>query len=114
MIRANSWPANASTCCLTTARSKRSAVNSFLSLIEQAVLGENGVRQRDLFVNHLFARSIDAYERVLRQLHATPSWPEASKIIAEDVFRTFKINIYSDPAILFTDTVEAGYLKRKT
>ncbi len=85
-----------------------------IALIERAVLGEAGAGQRDLFVNHLFARSIDAYERVLRQLHATPSWPEASKIIAEDVFRVFKINIYSDPAILFTDTVEAGYLRRET
>ena len=84
-----------------------------LDLIEQAVLGEEGAGQRDVFVTHLFARSIDAYERVLRQLHATTNWPEASKIIADNVFRPFKVDIYSDPAILFTDTVEAGYLKRE-
>ncbi len=84
-----------------------------LALIEQAVLGDEGAGQRDLFVTHLFARSLEAYERVLRQLHATSSWPEASKIIADNVFRAFKIDIYSDPAILFTDTVEAGYLKRE-
>ena len=82
-------------------------------LIERAVLGENGAANRDLFVNALFARSIDAYERVLRQLHATPGWTEASRIIANDVFRTFQVDIYSDAAISFTDSVEARYLKRE-
>ena len=84
-----------------------------LARLEEAVLGEAGTGLRAMFVNHLFARSLDTYEQVLRRLHATASWSDASKIIAEDVFRTFKVNIYSDPAILFTDTVEAGYLKRE-
>ena len=85
-----------------------------LDTIEYAVLGEIGVDKRDLFVHSLFDRSIEAYERVLRQLYASTNWSEASKIIADDVFRAFQINIYSDPAILFTDAVEARYLERKT
>ena len=78
--------------------------------VEQAVLGEAGARNRDVFVNTLFAHSIDDYERVLRYLHTAPTWAEASQIIAEEVFRRHQVNIYSDPAILFTDTAEARFL----
>ncbi len=78
--------------------------------VEQAVLGEAGARNRDVFVNTLFAHSIDDYERVLRYLHTAPTWAEASQIIAEEVFRRHQVNIYSDSAILFTDTAEARFL----
>ena len=82
-----------------------------LTDIEQAVLGRAGARNREVFVNNLFAQSIDDYERVLRHLHTAPTWAEASQIIAEEVFRRNQVNIYSDPAILFTDTVEARFLE---
>ena len=81
-----------------------------LAAVEKAVLGEAGARNRDIFVNNLFAHSIDDYERVLRYLHTAPTWAEASQIIAEEVFRRHHVNIYSDPAILFTDTAEARFL----
>lgn len=91
----------------------RSAPANLVTL-EQTVLGEVGADKRDLFVNSLFNRSIEAYERVLRQLYATPNWSEATRIITDDVFRAFEVDIWSDPAIMFTDTVEARYLERKT
>jgi hypothetical protein len=81
-----------------------------LAAVEQAVLGEAGARNRDVFVNNLFAHSLDDYERVLRYLYTAPTWAEASQIIAEEVFRRHQINIYSDSAILFTDTAEARFL----
>ena len=82
-----------------------------LAAVERAVLGAGGARNRDVFVNNLFAHSIDDYERVLRHLRNASTWAEASQIIAEEVFRRHQVNIYSDPAILFTDTVEAGFLE---
>lgn len=81
-----------------------------LAAVEQAVLGDAGARNRDVFVNNLFAHSLDDYERVLRYLHTAPTWAEASQIIAEEVFRRHQINIYSDSAILFTDTAEARFV----
>ncbi len=81
-----------------------------LAVVEDAVLGEAGALNRDVFVNNLFAHSIDHYERVLRYLHVAPTWAEASQIIAEEVFRRHQVNIYSDAAILFTDTAEARFL----
>ena len=80
-----------------------------LEALERAVLGETGVRNRDLFLRHLFAGAVDDYERVLRRLQAAPDWSTASKIIAEDVFRRQQVNIYSDPAVAFTDAVEAKF-----
>ncbi len=81
-----------------------------LAVVEDAVLGEVGALNRDVFVNHLFAHSIDHYERVLHYLHVASTWAEASQIIAEEVFRRHQVNIYSDAAILFTDTAEARFL----
>ena len=81
-----------------------------LAVVEDAVLGEAGALNRDVFVNNLFAHSIDHYEQVLRYLHVAPTWAEASQIIAEEVFRRHQVNIYSDAAILFTDTAEARFL----
>ncbi len=80
-----------------------------LAGVEQAVLGDTGARNRDLFVKHLFEGAAADYERVLRRIETAPSWAEASQIIAEEVFRKNQVNIYSDPAVLFTDAVEARY-----
>ncbi len=80
-----------------------------LTTLERTVLGEAGARHRDLFVRHLFGGDGDAYERVLRRLDAAPNWAEASRIIAEDVFKKNQVDIYSDLAVRFTDAAEARY-----
>lgn len=85
-----------------------------LTQIERAVLGEAGARYRELFIKSLFERSVDTYERVLRRLHDADSWRDASRVIARDVFRAFDINIYSEPAVLFTDAVQARYERRRS
>lgn len=87
-------------------------VSRDLAALEQAVLGDSGALNRDVFVNNLFTQSIEAYQRVLQNLYGVASWAEASKIIAEEVFRKHQVDIYSDPAVLFTDAVEARYAKR--
>lgn len=85
-----------------------------LARIERAVLGEAGSRYRELFIESLFARSVDTYERVLRRLQDADSWRNASSVITQDVFRAFDINIYSEPAVLFTDAVQARYERRRS
>lgn len=80
-----------------------------LTVLERTVLGPSGPRNRDLFVEELFGNSTEAYVAVLQRLLGAPTWAEASHIIAADVFRTYGVNIYSDPAVLFTDAVELRY-----
>ena len=85
-----------------------------LDALEQAVLGEAGAAHRDLFINTLFAQSVEAYRQVLLQLQGTSGWNEASTIIAERVFRPFQVDIYSDAALRFTDAVESQHAARQT
>lgn len=80
-----------------------------LDVLERSVLGPSGPRNRDLFLDELFDGDKDDYARTLHRLLGAPSWSEASQIIAEDVFRKHQVNIYSDPAVLFTDAVELRY-----
>lgn len=80
-----------------------------LADIEYAVLGERGGRNRGLFVECLFQGREDAYEAVLQRLHGARDWSEASQTIASDVFMKYQVNIYSPPAVAFTEAVEARY-----
>ncbi len=80
-----------------------------LADIEYAVLGKRGARNRGLFVECLFQGQEDAYEAVLQRLHGARDWSEASQTIANEVFMKYQVNIYSPPAVTFTEAVEARY-----
>lgn len=88
--------------------SDRSSPNG-LSELERSVLGERGRRNRDLFLKHLFSDSEEAYEATLRKLNVAENWSEASQIIAREVFLKHQVNIYSEPAVAFTDAAEAQF-----
>ncbi len=80
-----------------------------LDTLEMAVLGAVSLSQRAHFVRHLFGGDAGKYAAVLRTLEAAASWTEASQIIARDVFRPSRVNIYSEHAVAFTDAVEARF-----
>ena len=77
--------------------------------LERRLLGEKAAKHRDFFVEALFQGSAEMYHTVLQRLDDVDSWAEASQIIASDVFRAHSVNIYSDPAVLFTDLIEARF-----
>ena len=77
--------------------------------LEQSVLGSYGANSRDMFVEHLFGGSSEAYESMLANLKALNSWEEASGVIAEEVFKKHQVNIYSPAAIMFTESIEEQY-----
>ena len=80
-----------------------------LDALESDALGNLDAGQRRLFVDQLFEGSTTHYATVLSALGDANSWREASQIIAQDVFRRNKINIYSDAAVNFTNAVERRY-----
>ena len=80
-----------------------------LDTLEMAVLGATSLAQRAHFVRHLFGGDAGKYVAVLRTLEAASSWTEASQIIARDVFRPSRVNIYGEHAVAFTDAVEARF-----
>ena len=79
-----------------------------LDALEASVLGGPDTDRRAWYVHELFSDDEAAYRATLARLDGARTWTEATSIIAEDVFRAHKVNIYSDPAVTFTDAVEAG------
>ena len=80
-----------------------------LEQLEQSVLGERRPPQRSMYVRQLFNGSAAEYQRVLRRLEGCDDWSRASQIIAQDIFRKHKVNIYSDAAVRFTNAVESRF-----
>ncbi|MEM8599909.1 MAG: hypothetical protein AAGF99_08310 [Bacteroidota bacterium] len=79
-----------------------------IAALEKRLLGP-AAEQRSWFVAQLTEGDEDAYDATLRALDAAQSWTEASQIIARDIFRRYRVNIYSAPAIAFTDAVETHF-----
>ena len=80
-----------------------------LSRLEATVLGDVHPERRAWYVENLFRGDDGDYGRVLGKLAEAASWPEATQIIGRDVFRRHRINIYSEPAIAFTDAAETRF-----
>lgn len=80
-----------------------------LDALEQRILGPMPPAQRKRFIKHLFRGDAGKYVTVLHALDAADSWTDASRIIARDVFRPARINIYGEHAVAFTDAVEARF-----
>ena len=72
------------------------------------VLGASTNRKAD-FVRKLFNSDEQAFDQVIRALAVAPDWSTASEIIAQRVFRPFKVDIYSPIAVEFTNAVESRY-----
>lgn len=87
-------------------RSTSTRANSGLEAVEQAALGVSNPPHRAVYVRQLFGGDETNYRQVLRRLADADSWGEASQIIASDIFRAHKVNIYSDAAVHFTNAVE--------
>lgn len=83
--------------------------NSDLEALERNVLGVSNPPHRAVYVRQLFGGDETAYEEVLERLKYADSWGKASQIIASDIFRAYKVNIYSDAAVHFTNAVESRF-----
>ncbi len=86
-----------------------SASPTELEALEQEILGTSNPPHRAVYVRQLFNGDQTAYRQVLQHLRTADSWGEASQIIASDIFRTYKVNIYSDAAVHFTNAVESRF-----
>lgn len=77
--------------------------------LEKNVLGESNPPHRAVYLRQLFSNDQTAYRQVLQRLRKANTWGEASQVIARDVFRKYKVNIYSDAAVHFTNAVESRF-----
>ena len=81
-------------------------LDASLDALELAVFGASDTDRRAWYIEELFSGNATNYRDTLLQLDAARTWTEATDIIARDVFRKHSVNIYSDPAVTFTDAVE--------
>lgn len=79
--------------------------------LEFAVLGP-AAWQRDTFIDRLFNGSSEGYFEALERLRTASDWRAAGDIIAVDIFRANRVNIYDEAAIDFTNAVEEQFKKR--
>jgi hypothetical protein len=92
----------------TTSSSARGGATD-LDALEQQALGGGKPPHRAVYIRQLFGGDQSAYQHVLQRLADADSWSEASQIIASDIFRKHKVNIYSDAAVHFTNAVESRF-----
>lgn len=70
--------------------------------------------ERSYYVQELFGGSEQAYEESLREIARQNDWKSASKQIEKNIFRRNMIDIYSEPAVDFTDRLQTYFLDKKT
>ena len=77
--------------------------------VERFVLGDVDRNRREDYIATLFGARSAAYREMVYVLADLETWPEATAIIADEVFRRNRVNIYSEVAIDFTNAVEKRY-----
>ena len=69
--------------------------------------------ERSYYVEQLFGGSDEAYEEALRNVAKKDGWKSASKEIQNNIFKRNMIDIYSEPAVDFTDRLQSYFLDKK-
>lgn len=78
---------------------------------EETILGD-AIRYRGRFIEELFESDPVAFESAIDRLSGVQSWEEASQILTQEVFRKYRIDIYGETAILFTNAIEKQVKQR--
>ncbi|MEX0778862.1 MAG: hypothetical protein WD491_05090 [Balneolales bacterium] len=64
---------------------------------------------KDYYVENLFGGDEDIFNEVLEDLRNCKEWKDAVQFLTEDVFRRNFIDIYSEPAVDFTDALQSYF-----
>lgn len=68
---------------------------------------------RDMFVEEIFGGSDRAYDEAVEDIAAYDSWRDVSKYIEKDVFKRNMVDMYSEPAVDFTDRLQSYFLQKQ-
>lgn len=80
-----------------------------LGRLEARVLGPDALERRDWFIANVAGGTEAAYRSLLDALDDAESWDDAWPVLAA-AFKRNGVDIYSEPAVAFTDAVEARFL----
>ncbi|MEX0684826.1 MAG: hypothetical protein WD267_05975 [Balneolales bacterium] len=82
----------------------KTAERALLKLVED---------DKEYFVDNLFGGDEEVFHEVLEDLEECKGWKDAVRFLTEDVFRRNYIDIYSEPAVDFTDMLQE-YFNQKS
>jgi len=68
---------------------------------------------QELFVEEIFRGSERAFDQALEQIASYDNWREVSKFIEKDVFKRNLVDMYSEPAVDFTDQLQNYFLDKQ-
>jgi len=68
---------------------------------------------RELFVEEIFNGSERAYDEAVEEIAAYDSWRDVSKYIDKEIFKRNLVNMYSEPAVDFTDRLQGYFLDKQ-
>jgi hypothetical protein len=66
------------------------------------------------FKDVIFSGSVAAYQKALTHLDNFDNWRQASTYIEEEIFAQNHVDMYSEPAVEFTDRLQAYFDKFKS
>ncbi len=89
-------------------------IEESLEQLEKVVFGVPIPGERYAFIASLFGGKTAAYRDALKKLSSASTWERASQIIAYHVFLPNEVNIYTEPAVRFTDLIEARFKRRSS
>ncbi|MCW9709149.1 hypothetical protein [Fodinibius salsisoli] len=69
--------------------------------------------RHDHFVEAIFDGSEQAYEEALQNIVSFENWRQASKYIQKQVFSRNMVDLYSEPAVAFTDRLQNYFLAKE-
>lgn len=69
--------------------------------------------KKNYYIDELFGGSEQAYDQALHKIAMENDWKWASQLIRKNIFERHAVDIYSDPAIDFTDRLQTYFLKKK-
>lgn len=68
--------------------------------------------QSDYFVHELFGGDDNTFIQALDDIASFENWQKASKYITNEIFKRNMIDIYSEPALDFTDTLQNYFMEK--
>lgn len=66
--------------------------------------------KRDYFVEQIFGGSKMAYDEALREIAERENWRSASRYIQQEIFKRNLVDMYSEPAVDFTDRLQSWFM----
>jgi hypothetical protein len=69
--------------------------------------------ERELFVEEIFRGSDRAFDEAVEEIAAYDNWRDVSRFIEKDVFKRNLVDMYSEPAVDFTDRLQSYFLEKQ-